>query len=81
MSERPALRLHVGGGDIVGYLEDLLERARAGEWQSLAVASVDRDGVQGVGFVWREDMPAPFSLILASVACMQHDLIEGGLVS
>lgn len=60
------------GEDVVAYLEDLLCRARAGEFSSIAVAFVYRDGSTGSG-----NSSAPsLAALLGAVAGLQHKLAE-----
>lgn len=60
------------GEDIVPLLESLIERAKAGELSSLAVAYVNREGCTA-----QEWSPAPsLATLLGSVAALQHRLIE-----
>jgi hypothetical protein len=76
---RPELRVIEGGGDVVDYLEDLLESARKGEFEAVAVATVGSDGILGVGCSYRDDMDSAWARILASVVNLQHWLLDEGL--
>lgn len=75
---RPELRRIEGGGEIVDYLEGLLDAARAGQFEALAVASVHVDGELGIGYAYRDDMHRPWATIVASVTTLQHALLEEG---
>lgn len=76
---RPELRVIDGGGDIVAYCEDLLEQARAGNFEALAVASVGSGDCLGIGYACRDDLPRKWSMLVASVASLQHALLIGDI--
>ena len=59
------------GADVIDRLEELLEKARAGEISSVAAAVVYRDG--STGSCWSS---APsFGLLIGSTAVLQANLI------
>lgn len=60
------------GSEIIERLEEALEKARAGELSSIAIATVYRDGC--VGKSWSS--PPNASLLIGSIARLQAALIR-----
>lgn len=83
--EQPKLTLLHGGKDMIETLEEALEKARKGELLGFVLCTVEppRDGWNEPSLWWtwahHEDMPAPFSLMLATVTCAKATLLEQGL--
>lgn len=72
MAELRAITCEPPGLDIVPLLESLIERAKAGELSSVAVAYVSREGVTN-----QEWSTAPsIGTLIGSVAVLQHRLAE-----
>lgn len=75
----PDLRVIYGGGEIVEFLERLMERARHGHIEVIAVATCETEGYVGSGLAFREDTSSPWVRTVGSVASLQHDLLTGRL--
>lgn len=69
-----SLALIQGGGDIVEFLSDALERAQRGEFDAVAICCTTPSGIQW-GSAWKEGTPAPWARLLASVTSAQHDML------
>lgn len=72
------LRVIHGGGEIVAFLEAMLEKARTGQFDIVAVATCETDGNLGSGLAFR-DADMPFSRTLGAIANLQHDVLTGRL--
>ena len=72
MSELEVINAEPLGDDIVGKFEEALERARAGELSSAAIAVVYRDG--STGSSWSK--PSSLGLLLGSVTRLQSRLLK-----
>lgn len=75
----PDLALIHGGGDIVGFLEGMLERARAGEIEAIAVATVTSANTVGAGLAFRADAPHIWARTLGAVSNLRFMLLTGDL--
>lgn len=73
----PLLHVIEGDGDVVGYLEGLLERARQGEFVGALVATLDTEGIIAVGWAMRDDMEAKWSRNVAMAATLHDWLMRG----
>lgn len=72
MTDVTVIPCEPAGSDILELLDDLISRAIRGELSSIAVATVDREGV--TASAWSE---APsFGTLIGSVAVLQHNLIH-----
>lgn len=78
MSE-PVLRLIEGGGNLVAFIEAMLDRARNGEIRTLAIAEVHPEGTVATGIAWGPGDPARFYPTLGAIAQLNHDLLIGEL--
>lgn len=75
----PDLRLVYGGGEIVGFLREMLEAAERGEFESVAIATVEANGNIGSGLAFKDDASQIWARQLAAVANLQHDILTGRL--
>lgn len=73
------LRVILGNGDVVSFLENVLDKARSGEIDAVCICMCGTDAGLRWGWAYKPDAPAPFSRILATVASAQDDLLKGGL--
>ncbi len=78
-TEKPALVVLNGGGDLVELLEHLLAQVKAGEVEGFVVATVMRNHVLGSGYAYHDDMEHAWARLLASVANVQHLLLTEGV--
>lgn len=76
---RPTLRKIEGGGDVVALLEELTAQARAGELVAVAVATINSEGMQNVGWAYPDDMPFAFARIFTAAADLPFRLQHEGL--
>lgn len=79
MTERSELRVMHGAADIIETLEDLLAKARAGDVTMLIAAHVDSEHVQKWAWAHKDDQAFAWARMVAMVAGIQHDLMQGGL--
>jgi hypothetical protein len=75
----PELRKIEGAGDVVTLLEELAERARKGELDGIVIATIEADGLLNCTYAFKDDMSAPWSMLVAATASMQHELLTEGL--
>lgn len=68
MAELHAIEPESVSPDLIMTIEELLEKARAGELSSVAVAYVYRDGTIGRGW----STPPCFGALLGAVSRLQH---------
>lgn len=73
------LQLIHGGGDIVGFLEGMLDRAKAGEIEAVAIATVTSGNTVGAGLSYRADAPHIWARTLGAVSNLQFMLLTGDL--
>jgi hypothetical protein len=62
---------------VLAYLEDLTERARAGEFSTIAVAYVYRDGSTGSGHSDAHNLAAIVGAVEALKTKLIRDMIDG----
>lgn len=68
-----------GSGDVVAFLEQMLERAREGEIEAVAVATLCPDGSAGRGLSFKPDTFSPWARMIGAVAILQDALVTGDL--
>lgn len=76
------LTLIEGNGDVVGYLETVLERAKRGEVSAVAIVMLSEpegDPWVGWGFVHRVDALLPWARLVSGIQSASHDLLTNGL--
>ena len=72
----PVLHVIEGDGDVVTYLESLLEDARKGEYVACICATLGTDDVIGVGRAFREDVRYPFAMAVAMASVLHGMLLD-----
>lgn len=75
---RPQLELINGGGEIVDMLEDLTARARAGEFDTIAVAIASANGGSLSALAYRETT-APYLRTLGAIGELEHNILMRNL--
>lgn len=73
------MRLIHGTGDVVQTLEELLEKARAGQIDAVVVATVEPPDGLLTYRAWRNDMPFAWARILASLEAARYWLLSEGI--
>lgn len=76
---REGFTVITGGGDVVSFLEGMLERARDGDIEAIAVATLSPDGSAGRGLSFKPDTFSPWSRMIGAVAVLQDALVTGDL--
>lgn len=88
MSEAsPKLTLVHGGKDMLEVLEETAERVKRGELLGLVLCTVQpprpehKEVEPTLWWTWahHEGLQAPFALLLATLTCAQHTMLEKGL--
>lgn len=74
---RPPLEVIVGGGDVVSFLESILEKARAGEIDGVIAAFSQADHHNFVGYAYRDDMAFAWSRLVANSDDLHQHLMNG----
>lgn len=73
------LRVMVGGGDVVSFLEGMLDKARRGEFEAVAIATLESDHSVGAGLAFKPDADHLFARTLGAVTNLQAAILEGRL--
>lgn len=77
MSERPDLNVIEGSGDVVAFLESMLEKARNGEIEGMSAAYSRTDGHNFVGYAYRDDMQYAWARLVAGADDLHRHLMNG----
>lgn len=72
-------RVIIGNGDVVSFLEGMLDRARNGEIDAVCICMCKVNGNLGWGWSFKPDAPHTFARLLSAVTSAQHDMLMGGL--
>lgn len=78
-SEGRAVQVLNGNGDTVEVLETALADARAGRLLGCVITSVTDDNRINWTYGWNDGVQPMFALIVAGLACAQHEILTDGL--
>lgn len=73
------LTLIDGGGDIIAVLEAMLQSAKSGELEAVAVITCTTDRVQNAHYAYRDDMAFAWARLVAAAGCFHAGLMADGL--
>lgn len=66
-----------GSGDVVSFLDDVLEKARAGEIEGVVLAYSKSDQHNAVGYAYRDNMEFAWSRLIANCDDLHQHVMSG----